>query len=121
MVDLVTSCITNKYSSSHAITQDVSLIETAKAAEYFLADGLIVTGTATGDPTNANDLFQVKNNTCLPVLVGSGVTKSNLHQYLNADAVIVGSYFKKDGKWNNELDEERVKQFQEEMEANLCR
>jgi len=44
------------FSSAHAITSDVSLAETAKAAEFFLADGLIVTGTATGDPAQPGDL-----------------------------------------------------------------
>lgn len=42
--------------SSHAITQDVSLIETAKAAEFFLTDGIIVTGTATGQPAKPHDV-----------------------------------------------------------------
>lgn len=36
--------------SSHAITQDVSLAETARAAEFFMADGIVITGTATGRP-----------------------------------------------------------------------
>ncbi len=42
-----------KKHSSHAITADVDLAETAAAAEFFLADGVIVTGTATGAPTAA--------------------------------------------------------------------
>ena len=37
-----------KKHAAHAITADVSIAETAHAAELFLADGLIVTGTATG-------------------------------------------------------------------------
>ena len=41
--------------SSHAITNDVSLAETAKAAEFFMADGVIVTGQATGDPALPSD------------------------------------------------------------------
>jgi predicted TIM-barrel enzyme len=41
--------------SSHAITSDVSLAETAKAAEFFMADGVIVTGQATGDPALPSD------------------------------------------------------------------
>lgn len=90
-------------------------METAKAAEYFLADALIITGTTTGDPADTDDLSHVKKNTSLPVLIGSGVTKTNLYQYLNADAVIIGSHFKKDGKWSNELDESRIKLFMEEI------
>lgn len=45
--------------SSHAITHDVSLIETAKAAEFFLTDGIIVTGTATGQPTKPSDVIGI--------------------------------------------------------------
>jgi len=41
--------------SSHAITKDVNLIEMAKAAEFFLSDGIIVTGTITGEPTAPYD------------------------------------------------------------------
>ncbi|KAG8297609.1 hypothetical protein J6590_031652 [Homalodisca vitripennis] len=41
---------------AHAITSDVSIEETAKAAEFFLSDGLIVTGTATGDPAKPSDI-----------------------------------------------------------------
>uniref|UniRef100_A0A4W5PBF7 Zgc:162297 n=1 Tax=Hucho hucho TaxID=62062 RepID=A0A4W5PBF7_9TELE len=37
-----------KKHSSHALTSDVSIVETARAAEFFLSDGLIITGTATG-------------------------------------------------------------------------
>jgi predicted TIM-barrel enzyme len=32
------------------------LAETAKAAEFFMADGLIVTGASTGDPASTFDL-----------------------------------------------------------------
>lgn len=34
-----------KKHSSHAITNDVSLLETVHAAEFFLTDGIILTGT----------------------------------------------------------------------------
>lgn len=94
--------------SSHAITQDISLEATAKAAEYFLSDGLIITGNATGDPANPDDVKNVKRNVSLPVIVGSGVGINNLKDYTNADALIVGSYFKRHGKWYNELQEEKI-------------
>lgn len=42
--------------SSHAITSDVSLSETVKAAKFFLADGIILTGTTTGDPADVSEL-----------------------------------------------------------------
>lgn len=49
-------CDIKKKHSAHAITSDVSLEETAHAAEFFLADGLIVTGSATGDPAKPSDV-----------------------------------------------------------------
>ncbi|KAJ8950627.1 hypothetical protein NQ318_010826 [Aromia moschata] len=100
-----------KKHSSHAITSDVSLIETAKAAEFFLSDGIILTGTSTGNPADVEELQGLKGNINLPVLIGSGVTYENLENYLSADALIVGSHFKRDGKWNNEVDEERIRNF----------
>lgn len=51
-------CVLVTY-SSHAITQDVSLIETAKAATFFLSDGIIITGTATGQPAEPNDVIGI--------------------------------------------------------------
>ena len=42
--------------SSHAITSDVSLAETAEAAELFLTDGVIITGNATGQPASTEDI-----------------------------------------------------------------
>lgn len=34
----------------------MSIAETAKAAEFFLSDGVIVTGTSTGIPTSPQDI-----------------------------------------------------------------
>ena len=45
-----------KKHSAHAITADVPLGETARAAEFFLADGVIVTGVATGVEASAEDV-----------------------------------------------------------------
>lgn len=86
-------------------------MDTAKAAEFFLADGLIVTGNATGDPANANDLKLIKETSKLPVIIGSGVTIDNLSDYLEADALIIGSHFKQNGDWMNVLDGERINNF----------
>lgn len=103
------------FCSSHAITSDLSLTETAKAAEFFLSDGLIVTGTSTGDPADIKELGDLKSSTSLPVMVGSGVTLENVENYISADALIVGSYFKQHGKWNGDLDEYKIKCFMEKM------
>ena len=37
-----------KKHSAHAVTADVSLRETAKAARFFLSDGIVITGISTG-------------------------------------------------------------------------
>lgn len=37
-----------KKHSAHALTEDINLAETAAAAEFFLSDGLIITGSSTG-------------------------------------------------------------------------
>jgi len=98
-----------KKHSSHSITADTCIAETAKAAEFMLADGLIVTGTATGEPAGLGDLEQVRAATGLPLCVGSGVTPENAADYLQfADALIVGSALKEDGDWRNALCKDRA-------------
>ncbi|KAF7269733.1 hypothetical protein GWI33_017251 [Rhynchophorus ferrugineus] len=114
---LVFSDIKKKH-SSHAITADISLEETAKAAEYFLTDGVILTGTSTGIPAEVNELQALRKTTTLPILIGSGVTVDNVQDYVMADALIIGSHFKKNGTWSNEVDEERVKIFMEKIGKN---
>ncbi len=93
-----------KKHSAHAITADVSLAETARAAEFFSADGVIVTGAATGDPCAPSDVDAVRDGASLPVLVGSGVTPANLARYHRAHGFIVGSSVKVGGRWSNALD-----------------
>ncbi|XP_032892350.1 uncharacterized protein F13E9.13, mitochondrial-like [Amblyraja radiata] len=100
-----------KKHSSHALTADVSIAETGRAAEFFLADGVIVTGIATGQETDPAQLKEVKEALKIPVLVGSGVSYENMEQYMAADGFIIGSHFKKAGYWANELDTERIKKF----------
>jgi len=103
-----------KKHSSHALTADVSLVETAKTAEYFLSDGLIITGTSTGSAANINEIQAVKEACDIPVIVGSGVTLENLKTYLSvADVLIVGSYFKEDGHWAGALSYDKVARFME--------
>lgn len=105
-----------KKHSSHALTSDVSLEETAKAADFFLSDGLIVTGKATGEKANVEDVEAVKNVSTQPVIIGSGVDQYNIHEYWDfADAFIIGSSLKKEGSWENEVDRERIKQFMQKV------
>ncbi|MBS0359610.1 MAG: BtpA/SgcQ family protein [Proteobacteria bacterium] len=91
-------------------------IETRDLSERGLVDALIVSGELTGEPTNPEDLDIVKQNTTLPIFIGSGVTLENLESvYENATGFIIGSYFKVDGKSKNYVDESRVKIFMEKI------
>lgn len=97
-----------KKHASHAITADISIADAAEAAAFFLADGVIVTGTATGKPTDPADLAAVRRAVNLPVLVGSGATPEQLPVLLtHADGVIVGSWIKRDGRWDRPVDPAR--------------
>lgn len=98
-----------KKHSAHAITSDISLIETAHAAEFFKADGVIVSGPATGYAPGPEEVRAVKVSTSIKVLVGSGVTVDNIELFApHSDALIVGSSLKSDGKWFNPVDPARV-------------
>lgn len=101
-----------KKHAAHAITGDVSLAETARAAEFFSADALIVTGAATAEPVRREDLAEARAATALPILVGSGATPDSARELLKtADALIVGSALKQDGKWSHAVDPARARAF----------
>lgn len=101
-----------KKHSSHSVTSDVSIAETAKAAEFFLSDGVIVTGNSTGEKASADEVKSVKDKVKIPVIIGSGIDTNNIHEFWNiADAFIVGSSLKKNGNWENEVDRENVKKL----------
>ena len=98
-----------KKHSAHAITADVSLIETGKAAEFFLADGVIVSGASTGVPASPQEVRDVARTVGVPVLVGSGLTPENFECYSTAQGFIVGSSVKQGGIWSNPLDPDAVR------------
>ena len=101
-----------KKHAAHAITSDVSLGETAAAAEFMRADALIVTGTATGKPPARSDVVEAKANSKLPVLIGSGVDAKNVGQFWEAaDGFIVGSNFKAGGRWDGAVEAGKVRAF----------
>ena len=105
-------CDVKKKHSAHSLTADVTLAETVRAAEFFGADGVIVTGDSTGRPTSLADLREVRQATKLPVAVGSGATPDTLRELFEyADAVIIGSWYKASGRWDNDPDPARVEQL----------
>ena len=94
-------------------------METARAAELFLADGVVVTGAATGEPADVNAVRAVRAAVGCHVLVGSGVTAANVDGYLPAcQAIIVGSSLKHQGSWRNHVDAERVRAFMHSVAAH---
>jgi membrane complex biogenesis BtpA family protein len=99
-----------KKHASHAVSADVSIAETAKAAEFFLSDGVIVTGTATGEKASVEEVKAAKQAVKIPVIIGSGIDAQNIHEYWNfADGFIVGSSLKEDRNWEKPVNLSRVR------------
>ena len=97
-----------KKHAAHALTADVDLVETAHAAEFFLADGVIVTGVATGRQADPLEVRAVAEGVGIPTIVGSGISADNIAQYAAADAYVVGSWLKQDGMWTRPIDPARL-------------
>jgi membrane complex biogenesis BtpA family protein len=97
---------------SHALTGDLDILDEVKQAEFFLVDGVIVTGARTTEPPSITELRRVKKHARVPVLIGSGMTPQNIHSYFKlADGFIVGSTFRENGKFLNQLDRTRLDAF----------
>ena len=97
---------------SHALTGDLDILDEVKQAEFFLVEGVIVTGARTAEPPNTAELRRVKKHAHVPVLIGSGLTAQNLKAYFPvADGFIVGSTFRKDGQFLGELERKRLDAF----------
>jgi membrane complex biogenesis BtpA family protein len=78
-----------------------------------LADGLIVTGSATGSPTNPGDLECVREAVPdHPLFVGSGATAASARRLLEiADGIIVGTSLKCGGRVDAPVDPRRARAF----------
>jgi uncharacterized protein len=78
-----------------------------------LADAVIVTGRATGQPALLSDVKRVRNAVPgVPLIVGSGVTPDSVDEVLSlADAVIVGTSLKRDGDVSQPVDGARVRRL----------
>jgi membrane complex biogenesis BtpA family protein len=101
-----------KKHGSHSLTIDLDIKDEVMQAEFFLADGVIVTSQFTGMQPNKDDVVKAKSATKLPVLIGSGMTAENIQEYLPlADGFIVGSCFRKDGKFLEKLEPARLHAF----------
>jgi uncharacterized protein len=76
-----------------------------------LADALVVSGKATGQVTPLADVKRVRSAVpSVPLVIGSGVTPDTVAELLSvADAVIVGTFVKRDGDVRHPVDVERVR------------
>lgn len=90
-------------------------------------EGIIVTGTKTGDPVDEEELKKARNyidkNSKIilnifdkhwkpPIIVGSGISYSNIPRFKKiSDGIIVGSFLKKGNFWEAPLDEENLRRF----------
>lgn len=102
-----------KKHAAHALTGDLSLEQLAHGHAFCGADRLIITGSATGEPTSAADVDAARS-AGLPVLVGSGVTPDCMPP---ADGWIVGSWLKRAGDWRQPVDVERVRTMKAALTA----
>jgi uncharacterized protein len=77
------------------------------------ADALIVSGTATGKPTDLDDVRTVKAAVPdRPIYVGSGATLDTIREILAvADGAIVGTAIKRDARTTAPVDPDRVAAF----------
>lgn len=86
-----------------------------------LADGVVVSGVGTGEPTDDSDLEVVAraaDEAGVPALVGSGVTAETVADTLeHADGVVVGTALKEDGETTAPVDESRVRAVVEAARA----
>lgn len=99
---------------AHGLTQDLGIAEHARQAEFFHADGLVVTGPRTGAEPALEDLHAVRAASGLPVWIGSGMQTGNLARYFDySDGFIVGSCFREGGAFLGQLEPARFAGFME--------
>lgn len=94
----------------------------AETIERGLADGVILSGWATGSPPNLEDLelaSAAANGT--PVFIGSGANWENISTLMKAaDGVIVSSSLKRRGQIEQPIDPIRVSQFVEAARRSVA-
>ncbi|NJO42803.1 MAG: BtpA/SgcQ family protein [Cyanobacteria bacterium CRU_2_1] len=89
--------------------------------ERGLADGVILSGWATGSPPSLEDLeLASAAANATPVFIGSGADWENIPQLIQAaNGVIVSSSLKRRGRIEQPIDPIRVSQFVESMRRSL--
>ncbi|MGI6756087.1 MAG: BtpA/SgcQ family protein [Atopobiaceae bacterium] len=96
---------------SNMVIPNVPIESSAVSAASCGADGIIVTGTASGVETPIDQIKRVQKVVDLPVIAGSGVKASNIKEQLSiADGAIIGSSLKQGGILSNPIDYDMVRE-----------
>lgn len=84
-----------------------------------LPDAICVSGPTAGSRTDTSALKQVKAAAGnVPVFVNTGVNAENVAEQLGiADGAVVGTFFKKDGVFENRVDPARVRELMSSVRA----
>jgi membrane complex biogenesis BtpA family protein len=96
------------------------IVEIAKSTVFnHRPDALCVSGLTAGAETDAQTLRKVKE--VVPdtvVFANTGVRLENVKEQLSiADGAVVGTTFKKDGIFENHVDQDRVKEFMDKVKS----
>ena len=99
---------------------DRDIVDIAKSTVFNTRpDALCVSGLTAGIETDVQILRRVKE--AVPdtvVFANTGVRLENVEEQLKfADGAIVGTTFKRDGRFENHVDEERVRVFMDKVKA----
>lgn len=102
---------------------DRDIVDIAKSTVFNnRPDAICVSGLTAGSETDSQVLYKVKN--AIPdtaVFCNTGCRVENIEKQLSiADGAVVGTTFKEDGKFDNFVDEKRVKQFMDKVKAFRC-
>lgn len=113
MFTLVPEC------SKYLVNRDISDI--AKSTMFYgEPDALLVAGLIAGHAADSQTISIVKSaiESKIPVFANTGVRLENVDvQLAAADGAIVGTTFKRDGYFYNEVDESRVKVFMDKVKG----
>jgi len=92
---------------------DLGLVAEHPGVEQHVLELPHVAGpVVTGEAPQVADVKEAKSHCHLPVLLGSGISESNIEQFYNeADGFIIGTAFKVEGIWSNTIDPARVTRF----------
>ena len=99
------------------------LIDIAKSTIFDAhPDAFLIMGQYAGQDADSGSITQIRESIDVPVLCGTGCNARNIKEKLDiSDGVTVGTTFKKDGKFENHIDPERVKEFMDQVrEYRAC-